>query len=143
MRRIMLAAIAPALITACTSSPVDPAGAKSVPAQRLYANQEQIHPGAKLIITRDSGYWAAGGCMAKVVIDGKKAARMDTGEVATFWISPGRHFVGIDGDDEGSGLCAMQIGQQLKELSTEIAPGEVQRFRITGQNGVDIRPSSI
>ncbi|EGB99172.1 hypothetical protein G1E_09657 [Pseudomonas sp. TJI-51] len=143
MHRIMLAVAATALITGCTSDPVDPAKAKVVPHQRLYSHQVKVESGAKLVITRDSGYWASGGCIAQVLIDGKKAARMDTGEVATFEVRPGRHFIGIDGDDEGSGLCAMQIGQQLKEITTEISAGEVQRFRITGQNGVDIRPSSI
>lgn len=143
MHRIMLTAVAAALLTACTSAPVDPTTAKAVPAQRLFAHQDAVQPGARLVITRDAGYWASGGCMAKVVIDGKKAARMDTGEVATFWVAPGRHFVGIDGDDQGSGLCAMQMGQQLKEVAADIGEGEIHRFRITGQNGVDIRPSSI
>lgn len=143
MHRIMLAVAAATLIASCTSTPVDSTKAKAVPTQRLFAHQAEVESGAKLIITRDSGYWASGGCIAKVLIDGTKAARMDTGEVATFFVKPGRHFVGIDGDDEGSGLCAMQIGQQLKEITTEISAGEVQRFRITGQNGLDIRPSSI
>ncbi|AUY35049.1 hypothetical protein [Pseudomonas sp. PONIH3] len=143
MHRIMLAATAAAFLTACTSTPVDPETAKAVPAQRLFSHQAQVQPGARLVVTRDAGYWASGGCMAKVVIDGRKAARMDTGEVATFWVTPGRHFVGIDGDDQGSGLCAMQMGQQLKEITAEVGAGETQRFRITGQNGVDIRPSSI
>jgi len=143
MHRIMLAVATTALITGCTSKPIDPAKAMPVPHQRLYSHQVELEPGAKLVITRDSGYWASGGCIAQVLIDGKKAARMDTGEVATFEVKPGRHFIGIDGDDEGSGLCAMQIGQQFKEITTEISAGEVQRFRITGQNGVDIRPSSI
>lgn len=143
MHRIMLAAFGAVLFTGCTSTPVDPATAKEVPPPRLFAHQTQIQPGSKVIITRDAGYWAAGGCMAKVVIDGKKVARMDIGEVAAFWLAPGRHLIGIDGDDQGSGLCAMQMGQQLKEVSAEVVPGETLRFRISGQNGVDIRPSSI
>ncbi|WP_394207395.1 hypothetical protein [Pseudomonas putida] len=143
MHKIMTVIACSVLIASCSSEPIDPARAKSVPHERLYSHQAQIKAGAKLVITRDSGYWASGGCIAKVLIDGKKAARMDTGEVATFEVQPGRHFVGIDGDDEGGGLCAMQIGQQLKEITTEVSVGEVQRFRITGQNGLDIRPSSI
>ncbi|MNC77325.1 hypothetical protein D3C75_1292530 [compost metagenome] len=61
-----------------------------------------------------------------------------------FQVKPGRHLVGIGGDEEGSGLCAMQIGQPVKEIATEPSAGEVQKFRVSGtQNGVDIRPSSI
>ena len=61
-----------------------------------------------------------------------------------FQVKPGRHIVGIAGDDEGSGLCAMQIGQPVKETASEVAAGEVQKYRISGtQNGTDIRPSSL
>jgi len=61
-----------------------------------------------------------------------------------FKVKPGRHIVGIAGDDEGNGLCAMQIGQPVKETAAEVSSGETQKFRISGtQNGTDIRPSSI
>jgi hypothetical protein len=80
----------------------------------------------------------------QVTIDGKKVARIDTGEIVKFKVKPGRHIVGIAGDDEGNGLCAMQIGQPVKEAAAEISSGETQKFRISGtQNGTDIRPSSI
>jgi len=72
----MLAVAATALITGCTSKPINPAKAMAVPHQRLYSHQVEIEPGAKLVITKDSGYWASGGCTAQVLIDGKKAARM-------------------------------------------------------------------
>ncbi|MCK9691873.1 MULTISPECIES: hypothetical protein [Pseudomonas syringae group] len=97
-----------------------------------------------LVISRDNGFWASGGCFVTVLIDGKKAARVNTGEMVKFQLKPGRHIVGIAGDEEGGGLCAMQIGQPVKESATELNAGEVQKFRISGtQNGNDIRPSSI
>ena len=38
----------------------------------------------------------------------------------------------------------MQIGQPVKEMATDVATGEVQKFRISGtQNGTDIRTSSL
>lgn len=144
MHRILLAAVAAALIAGCSSTPVDPGSAKRVPADRAFAYQADIPGGATLVISRDNGFWASGGCFATVLIDGKKAARVNTGETVTFELKPGRHIVGIAGDDDGSGLCAMQIGQPVKETATELAAGEVQKFRISGtQNGTDIRPSSI
>jgi hypothetical protein len=79
-----------------------------------------------------------------VLIDGKKVARINTGEIVKFQIKPGRHIVGIAGDDEGNGLCAMQIGQPVKETASELTAGEVQKYRIAGtQDGLDIRPSSL
>lgn len=79
-----------------------------------------------------------------MLIDGKKVARINTGEVVKFQVKLGRHIIGIASDDEGGGLCAMQIGQPVKETSSELAAGEVQKYRISGsQNGTDIRPSSL
>ena len=144
MHRILLAAVTAAFIAGCSSTPVDPASSQRVPSDRTFAFQAGIPGGATLVISRDNGFWASGGCFATVLIDGKKAARVNTGETVKFQLKPGRHIVGIAGDDEGSGLCATQIGQPVKETATELAAGEVQKFRISGtQNGTDIRPSSI
>ncbi|PMY44577.1 MULTISPECIES: hypothetical protein [Pseudomonas] len=144
MHRILLTAAAIALIAGCSSTPVEPGSAKRVPADRIYAYQTEVAGGATLVISRDNGFWASGGCFATLLIDGKKAARIDTGEVAKFQVKPGRHIVGIGGDEDGNGLCAMQIGQPVKETVADVVSGEVQKYRISGtQNGTDIRPSSI
>lgn len=147
MHRILLAtATATAIVTlaGCTSTPVETGSAKRVPAERVYAYQTAVPGGATLVISRDNGFWASGGCLATVLIDGKKVARIDTGEIVKFQIRPGRHIVGIAGDEEGNGLCAMQIGQPIKETASELTPGEEQKYRIAGtQDGLDIRPSSI
>jgi Protein of unknown function (DUF2846). len=144
MYRIAIAFTIAGLVSGCSSTPVDQSSAKQVPAARSFAHQSDVPGGATLIISRDNGFWASGGCMATVLVDGKKAARIDTGEVVRFKLKPGRHIVGIAGDDDGQGLCAMQIGQPVKEIATDVATGEVQKFRISGtQNGTDIRPSSL
>ncbi|WP_122864369.1 hypothetical protein [Pseudomonas viridiflava] len=143
MHRVLLATVIVVSIAGCSSTPVDSDSAKRVPADRTFAYQSIVPSGATLIISRDNGFWASGGCFVTVRIDGKKAARVNTGEVAKFQLKPGRHIVGIAGDEEGSGLCAMQIGQPVKESATELVDGEIQKFRISGtQNGLDIRPTS-
>ena len=143
MHRILLSAAA-VLLAGCSSTPVEQGSAKRVPADRIYAYQAAVPGGATLVVSRDNGFWASGGCMATVLINGKKVARIDTGEVVKFQVKPGRHIVGIAGDDEGNGLCAMQIGQPVKETASEAAAGETQKYRISGtQNGTDIRPSSL
>ncbi|WP_122709336.1 hypothetical protein [Pseudomonas viridiflava] len=143
MHRVLLATAVAVSIAGCSSTPVESGSAKRVPADRTFAYQASVPGGATLIIGRDSGFWASGGCFVTVLIDGKKAARVNTGEMAKFQLKPGRHIVGISGDEEGSGLCALQIGQPVKESATELNADEVQKFRISGtQNGNDIRPSS-
>ncbi len=144
MHRVLLATAIAVSIVGCSSTPVDSGSAKRVPTDRTFAYQTSVPSGAMLVISRDNGFWASGGCFVTVLIDGKKAARVNTGEMVKFQLKPGRHIVGIAGDEEGGGLCAMQIGQPVKESATELNAGEVQKFRISGtQNGNDIRPSSI
>lgn len=143
MHRIFLAFIAAGVLAGCSSTPVDQASAKKVPAARTFAFQSDVPGGAKLVVSRDSGFWASGGCYATVLIDGRKAARIDTGEIVAFQVKPGRHIIGIAGDDDGNGVCALQIGQPVKETATQVGAGDVQKFRVSGtQNGTDIRPSS-
>ncbi|WP_236203069.1 hypothetical protein [Pseudomonas protegens] len=110
----------------------------------IYAYQAETPGGATLVVSHDNGFWASGGCFATLLIDGNRAAPLDTGEVAKSHVKPGRHIVGISGDEDGSGLCALQISQPVKETATEVVAGKKQKYRILGiQNGLDIRPSSI
>ena len=143
MHKSLLAAITAALLAGCSSTPVDPGSAKKVPADRIFALQAAVPGGATLAVSRDDGFWASGGCYAAVLVDGKRVARMGTGELAKFQVKPGRHIIGIVGDQDGNGMCALQIGQPAKETATSLQAGEVQKFRISGtQDGLDIRPSS-
>ncbi|WP_055136762.1 hypothetical protein [Pseudomonas corrugata] len=144
MHRTFLTITAAIVLAGCSSTPVNQASAKKVPASRIFAFQADLSGGAKLVVSRDKGFWASGGCYATVLIDGRKAARIDTGETVSFKLKPGRHIIGIAGDDEGNGVCALQIGQPVKETSTELRVGDMQKFRVSGtQNGSDIRPSSL
>jgi hypothetical protein len=144
MHRILLSAAVGFALAGCSSAPVASGLAARVPADRTFANQVNVPGGATLVVTRDNGFWASGGCFATVLIDGKKAARIDTGEIVRFKLKPGRHIIGISGDEEGGGVCALQVGQPVKETSSELSSGETQNFRISGtSNGLDIRPSSI
>ncbi|PCR94291.1 hypothetical protein CP336_22760 [Pseudomonas fluorescens] len=131
-------------LAGCSSTPVNQASAKQVPASRTFAFQADVPGGAKLVVSRDKGFLASGGCYAMVLVDGRKAARIDTGETVSFKLKPGRHIIGIAGDDDGNGVCALQIGQPVKETSGDLSVGEVQKFRVSGTpNGTDIHPSSL
>ncbi|KTC02134.1 MULTISPECIES: hypothetical protein [Pseudomonas syringae group] len=129
MHRVLLATVIVVSIAGCSSKPVDSDSAKRVPADRTFAYQSIVPSGATLIISQDNGFWASGGCFLTVLIDGNKAAKVNTCEMAKFHLKPGRHILGIAGDEDGSGLCAMQIGQPAKESATELNVGEVQKLR--------------
>jgi hypothetical protein len=143
MHRTLLTITAAIALAGCSSTPINQASAKKVPASRTFAFQADVSGGAKLVVSRDKGFWASGGCYATVLVDGRKAARIDTGETVSFKLKPGSHIIGIAGDEDGNGICALQIGQPVKETAAEISSGETYKFRISGtQNGTDIRPSS-
>lgn len=141
MKKIALFLIAIS-ITGCSTSAVDSANARPVPSDRVISHGSGD---AKITITRDRGWLAGGGCYVEVKIDGKSYARIDGGEATDINVAEGRHILGISGDPKGKGLCSAQIGQPIKETSTQIDSKEHQRFRITGDtnSGLDIRPSML
>lgn len=132
------------LLAGCTTSPVSSGKAKAVPSERVIY-QSPAHAGSSITVTRDTGWIAGGGCYVGVLIDGKLAARLATGETVTFRVPEGRHILGMSGDPMGNGLCGLEIGQSIKESSAELKGGESQRFRISGDtnSGLDIRPTSL
>ncbi|WP_083265605.1 MULTISPECIES: lipoprotein [Pseudomonadaceae] len=141
--RIILFLFATAMLAGCSTSPPG-ANPSAVPGERQLAFRQKLPGSAEIIVTRDEGWMAGGGCYVAVFIDGQLSARVDVGERAVFYVKAGRRHIGMSGDPSGKGLCAMQVGQPLKETSTRLEAGEVQRFRISGDtNGLDIRPSSI
>ncbi|QCZ29157.1 hypothetical protein [Leclercia adecarboxylata] len=129
-------------IAGCSTTAVNSNTARQVPSERILM---QGAGDSVISITRDKGWFAGGGCFVEVIIDGKSYARIDTGETIDIKVAPGRHILGISGDSKGKGLCAMQVGQPIKESSTQINSKEHQRFRITGDtnSGLDIRPTML
>lgn len=142
--RILIGALAVALLAGCGTTPVSSRDAKPVPPSRILGYQSSVKDGGTVVVVRDNGWTAGGGCYVAVLVDGRVAARVGTGEMVRLQLSPGRHIVGMSGDAEGGGLCGMQIGQPIKETAAEIRPGETQKYRISGDtNGLDLRPTSL
>jgi hypothetical protein len=142
--RILIGALAVALLTGCGTTPVSSKDAKPVPANRILGFQSSVKDGGTVVVTRDNGWTAGGGCYVALLVDGHVAARVGTGEVVRLQLTPGRHIVGMSGDSEGGGLCGMQVGQPVKESAAEIKPRETQKYRISGDtNGLDLRPTSL
>ncbi|QIE96559.1 hypothetical protein G5574_06105 [Pantoea stewartii] len=129
------------LISGCATSPVSNDEAKNVPQNRIFYSGTGS---SKIVIIRDKGWMAGGGCYVMATMDGKEAARLDTAEKVELKVIPGRHIIGLIGDRYGKALCGLTSGAS-KETSTVINSGETQFYRITGDtnSGLDIRPTTI
>lgn len=145
MKRLAVIATA-GILASCVSYTEPPKAASPVPNDRLLAFQEKTLNSAIMVVTRDDGYMAGGGCYTAILIDGVVAGRLGIGERATFFLDPGRHVYGISGDPMGKGLCALRIAQPQKESSSEFKASETQKYRISGSSSeswLDIRPTSM
>ncbi len=88
-----------------------------------------------MIVVRDSGALGSG-CDVVVYVDGKRAAKIGTGQRATFYLPPGQPNLGIGLAD--SGLCS---GMAVRSITAKVAAGETTTYRISGDMaGVYIGP---
>lgn len=129
-------------LAGCVTSQVPAGKAKPVPKDRSLSFQSKpSEPYGTILVTRDTGF-LGGGCLLAVHVDGRLAARIDTGEVIGFFVPAGDHLVGMGIDKSGGGMCSWT--DMFKEQSASLKAGQVKRFRIGGdsQAGLDIRPSS-
>ncbi|WP_080693444.1 hypothetical protein [Pseudomonas chlororaphis] len=130
--RILIAAVAVALLAGCATSPIPSEQADPVPGSRLFSYQKPVSGYSTLIVTRDTGF-VGGGCNAAVSIDGRKSAEIGSGETAKFFVPAGEHIV-----------SASACGNGLKEREANIKPGGTKRFRISIDSAMsmDLSPTS-
>lgn len=131
------------VMAGCSTTPVPFDQAKAIPSERMLAfGAKPSAPYGTIVVARDTGF-IAGGCFVAVYVDGRLAARIDTGEVVKLYVPAGDHLVGMGADQQGKGMC--DWSGSLKEQAASINDGQVKRFRIGGDtnSGLDIRPSSI
>lgn len=122
-----------ALLSGCMTSPITAQDASPVPKDRMY-----VKPGsgtAKLVLTRDSGFFGAA-CNHRVYIDGDLSAEIGSGEVAIFSLSPGKHIVSV----KPSTLCGSGA---LVEREVDLESGKSVRRRVSiGPGGIDLSPTA-
>jgi hypothetical protein len=116
MKRLILPSVTALMLAACATKPVRPDAAIQVPQDRLIGYQSPVAGGGEITIVRDRGM-LGGGCYAGISINGKLAAKVDTGERANFYLAAGRNVV--SSVLTGGGLCGMNSQQRAKR-STEV-----------------------
>ncbi|WP_421549102.1 hypothetical protein [Pseudomonas sp. QD4] len=125
--RILIAAAAVAMLAGCASSAISVRDAKPVPSDEVYAFQTKpAGESGKVTVVRDSGA-VGSGCDIVVYVDGRKAAKIGTGQRATFYLPPGSPSLGAG--LAGSGLCA---GAAIRTIAAMVQPGKESLYRISG-----------
>jgi hypothetical protein len=132
--RLLIGALAVALLAGCATSPVPADKADPVPSNRLFAFGGKSE--SQLLVTRDSGLYGSG-CNYRLYIDGTLAAEFASGEVARFGVKSGKHILGV----KPSAACG---GWGLVEREVDVKTGETVRRRITlSGDSFDISPTAI
>lgn len=125
-----LGVVAAALLTGCASSAIPVNQAEPVPRDELYAFQAKpAGQSGKVTVVRDSGM-VGSGCDIVVYVDGRKAAKLGTGQRASFYLPPGNPSIGAG--LAGSGLCG---GAAVRTISAAVQNGKESLYRISGDMG--------
>ena len=134
--RILVGALAVALLAGCSSNPISLMDAKQAPANKVFAYQSAPSGSAgKITVLRDGGVNGSA-CDFVVYVDGKKSANLGTGEKATFLVSTGSHNVGAG--VSGIGLCA---GQTIRTLIVNVTSSNDSTVRLSSDmTGITIGP---
>jgi len=125
--RILIGAVAVMLLAGCASTAISVRDAKPVPSDEVYAFQSKPSGASgKITVVRDTGA-VGSGCDIVVYVDGRKAAKIGTGQRATFFLPPGTPNLGAG--LAGSGLCA---GAAIRTISANVQAGKESLYRISG-----------
>lgn len=88
MKLLPLALLALLALSGCATSKLTPVQADPVPADRIYGfTQKTASDDARITVIRDSGLFGSA-CGFVVRLDGKRAAMLNTGEVASLYVPP-------------------------------------------------------
>lgn len=125
--KLFVGALAVALLAGCASSAIPVNQAEPVPRDELYAFQSKpAGESGKVTVVRDSGAVGAG-CDIVVYVDGRKAAKIGTGQRASFYLPAGTPSLGVG--LAGSGLC---VGAAIRTISATVQAGKESLYRISG-----------
>jgi hypothetical protein len=128
--RFLIGVLALGLLAGCASSAIPVSQAEPVPSDELYAFQAKPSgESGKLTVVRDSGM-VGSGCDIVVYIDGRKAAKVGTGQRASFYLPPGSPSIGAG--LAGSGLCG---GAAIRTISANVQSSKESLYRISGDVG--------
>lgn len=128
--KIIIIGIVALIVSGCATSPPSLSDVRQVPRDRLLAYQDKTEKTtASITVIRDSGF-IGGGCFYALSIDGRLAARLDTAEMAKFYVEPGELLLKSSSDPEGKGLCGA-FPDEFTQRETILRPNEIKTFRLS------------
>ncbi|EPF66313.1 hypothetical protein [Pseudomonas syringae] len=128
--RMLIGTLSLALLAGCSSAPISVGQAEPVPADELYAYQTKpAGDSGKVTVIRDKDL-VGSGCDIVVYVDGRKAAKVGTGQRVSFYLKTGSPSIGVGLAE--SGLCA---GAAVRTISANVQNGHESIYRITGDMG--------
>lgn len=122
-----VALLAALTLAACSTSPVRVADANPIDHSRLYITRAPTADDGVVIVVRDEGL-AGSGCGIDVLLDGKPAALIGSGEKATFPATAGEHMLTMQPSDHG--LCKFGRDRQKRALTFTADAGKTITFRL-------------
>lgn len=117
--------IVAASLAGCSTAPVAPGKALSVPADRIYSPsylQPAADRTASIVIARDKGF-SGSGCSHDIFLNNEKILAIRQAETVTLHVAPGAYFLKLE---TGGGLCPnISTSQNLT-----LAADERQDYRV-------------
>lgn len=115
------------LLAGCASTAISVGEAEQVPDDELFAFQgKPSGDSGKITVVRGSGM-VGSGCDIVVYVDGRRAAKIGTGQRASFYLPPGSPNIGAG--LAGSGLCS---GAAIRTIPATVRTGKESIYRISG-----------
>lgn len=124
--RILAVAVAAMVLVGCSSNAIPLSQATQVPADKIYAFQvKPAGDSGKVTVLRDGGMFGSG-CDMLIYFDGKRAAKLSTGQKASFYLPSGNTNIGVGYSE--SGICT---GPAIRTIAATVSAGKERAYRIS------------
>lgn len=122
----------------CSTTPISEQGGGLVPSERIYQTEltaPSVERNAKVTFLRDSGILGIA-CTDTVLVNGRAAFAIRSGEYQSLYLSPGQYFFGLE---TGGGACPdVAISQ-----NTTLGEGAEETYRILRPSDFSLRLTRI
>ena len=127
--KLLFISVVALCLAGCATEAVLPSQAKQAPKERLLKFQSPgVGEQAKLIVVRDKGFLGSG-CFVGVYLNQEKAAILDPGEKAEFYLKPGEWNVALMGEGRCASLTRYLLEETLCSLRTLQKPSVYLQIR--------------